>query len=71
MSESSGCRASRNTSPNGSPMNFPTSCTIPWTPRLPPLLTIQSDGTRMSSAYGHTGKGRYLDEYLGPDSYPL
>ncbi len=32
---------------------------------LPPRLTIQSDGTRMSSAYGHTGKGRYLDEYLG------
>ena len=32
----------------------------------PPRLTIQSDGTRMSSAYGHTGKGRYLDEYLGP-----
>jgi hypothetical protein len=26
---------------------------------------IQSDGTRMSAAYGHTGKGRYLDEYLG------
>jgi hypothetical protein len=32
----------------------------------PPRLTIQSNGTRMSSAYGHTGKGRYLDEYLGP-----
>jgi hypothetical protein len=32
--------------------------------QLPPRLTIQSDGTRMSSAYGHTGKGRYLDEYL-------
>jgi hypothetical protein len=32
----------------------------------PPRLTIQSEGTRMSSAYGHTGKGRYLDEYLGP-----
>jgi hypothetical protein len=31
----------------------------------PPRLTIQSDGTRMSSAYGHTGKGRLLDEYLG------
>jgi hypothetical protein len=25
-----------------------------------PRLTIESDGTRMSSAYGHTGKGRYL-----------
>jgi len=32
----------------------------------PPRLTIQSNGTRMSNAYGHTGKGRYLDEYLGP-----
>lgn len=32
---------------------------------LPPRLLIQSDGTRMSAAYGHTGKGRYLDEYLG------
>ena len=32
----------------------------------PPRLTIQSDGTRMSTAYGHTGKGRNLDEYLGP-----
>ena len=30
-----------------------------------PRLLIQSDGTRMSVAYGHTGKGRYLDEYLG------
>jgi hypothetical protein len=32
----------------------------------PPRLTIQSNGTRISNAYGHTGKGRYLDEYLGP-----
>jgi hypothetical protein len=32
----------------------------------PPRLTIQSDGTRMSDAYGNTGRGRYLDEYLGP-----
>ena len=31
----------------------------------PPRLTIQSDGTRMSSAYGHTGKGKLLDDYLG------
>jgi hypothetical protein len=31
----------------------------------PPRLTIQSSGTRMSTAYGNTGKGRYLDEYLG------
>ncbi len=30
-----------------------------------PRLVIQSNGTRMSAAYGHSGKGRYLDEYLG------
>jgi hypothetical protein len=39
--------------------------TVDCTPR-PPRLTIQSNGTRMSSAYGNTGKGRYLDDYLGP-----
>jgi hypothetical protein len=37
----------------------------------PPRLLIQSDGTRMSSAYGHTGKGRYLDEYLGARLMPV
>ena len=37
----------------------------------PPCLTIQSDGTRMSDAYGHTGKGRQLDEYLGARLAPL
>jgi hypothetical protein len=37
----------------------------------PPRLTIQSDGTRMSSAYGSTGKGRYLDEYLGTRLAPI
>ena len=36
-----------------------------------PRLTIDSNGTRMSSAYGHTGKGRYLDEYLGPRLAPI
>jgi hypothetical protein len=36
-----------------------------------PRLTIESNGTRMSSAYGHTGKGRYLDEYLGPKLAPI
>ncbi len=41
------------------------------TARLPPRLTIQSEGTRMSSAYGHTGKGRYLDEYLGARLIPV
>ncbi len=37
----------------------------------PPRLTIQSDGTRMASAYGHSGKGRLLDEYLGPRLAPI
>src|SRR5829696_961193 len=37
---------------------------------MPPRLIIQSDGTRMSTAYGHTGKGRNLDEYLGPRLAP-
>ena len=37
----------------------------------PPRLTIQSDGTRMASAYGHSGKGRLLDEYLGPRLVPI
>lgn len=37
----------------------------------PPRLTIQSDGTRMASAYGNTGKGRLLDEYLGPRLAPI
>ena len=36
----------------------------------PPRLMIQSDGTRMSSAYGHTGKGRYLDDFLGARLLP-
>ena len=39
--------------------------------REPPRLTIQSDGTRMSSAYGNTGRGRYLDEYLGARLAPI
>ena len=39
--------------------------------RQPPRLTIESDGTRMSTAYGHTGKGRHLDEYLGARLAPL
>ncbi|MGA7810173.1 PAS domain-containing protein [Bradyrhizobium sp.] len=32
----------------------------------PVRLTIESEGTRMAAAYGHTGKGRRLDEYVGP-----
>lgn len=31
----------------------------------PPVLTIESEGTRMATAYGQTGKGRRLDEYVG------
>jgi hypothetical protein len=45
-------------------------CTVD-TAQLPPRLLIQSDGTRMSSAYGHSGKGRYLDDYLGPRLVPV
>ena len=41
------------------------------TNEAPPRLTIESDGTRMSSAYGNTGKGRYLDEYLGARLAPI
>ena len=37
----------------------------------PLQLIIDSDGTRMSIAYGYTGKGRYLDEYLGARLAPL
>ena len=37
----------------------------------PPLLTIQSDGTRVSNAYGHSGKGLHLDQYLGPRLAPV
>jgi hypothetical protein len=41
------------------------------TTQEPPRLMIDSDGTRMSSAYGNTGKGRHLDEYLGTRLSPL
>jgi hypothetical protein len=37
----------------------------------PPRLMIESDGTRMSSAYGHTGKGRYLDDFVGARLIPV
>jgi hypothetical protein len=37
----------------------------------PPRLTIESDGTRMATAYGHSGKGRLLDGYLGPRLAPV
>ena len=32
---------------------------------LMPRLTIQSEGTRISRAYGHTGKGILLEDYVG------
>lgn len=35
-----------------------------------PRLTIQSEGTRVSRAYGHTGKGVLLDDYIGPRLAP-
>jgi hypothetical protein len=38
---------------------------------VPPRLTVQSDGTRLVSAYGNTGKGRSLDEFLGTRLAPL
>jgi hypothetical protein len=41
------------------------------TNEAPPRLKIDSDGTRMSSAYGNTGKGRYLDDYLGARLAPI
>jgi hypothetical protein len=37
----------------------------------PPRLMIESDGVRMTIAYGNSGKGRYLDEYLGTRLAPL
>jgi hypothetical protein len=44
--------------------------TVDSTP-VPPRLTIQSDGTRMASAYGSTGRGRYLDDFLGAKLAPI
>lgn len=36
-----------------------------------PRLTIQSEGTRISRAYGHTGKGVLLEDYIGPKLAPF
>ena len=41
------------------------------TTQKPPRIIIDSDGTRMASAYGHTGKGRRLEDYLGGRLAPL
>jgi len=37
----------------------------------PPRLTIESDGTRISTAYGNTGKGKRLEDYLGARLAPI
>jgi hypothetical protein len=37
----------------------------------PASLIIDSDGARLSLAFGHAGRGRYLDEYLGVRLAPL
>lgn len=34
-------------------------------------IMIDSDGTRLSDAYGTRGRGRYLEEYLGPKLAPI
>ncbi|MCC8938150.1 PAS domain-containing protein [Bradyrhizobium sp. Arg68] len=44
--------------------------TVDTTARVP-QLTIQSDGTRMATVFGNTGKGRLLDDYFGPRLAPL
>jgi hypothetical protein len=36
-----------------------------------PRIIIESNGTRMSNAYGATGKGRDLDDYLGAKLMPI
>ena len=41
------------------------------TTQQPPRVLIESDGTRMASAFGNSGKGRYLDDYLGPRLAPI
>lgn len=38
--------------------------------QTPPRIVINSNGTRMASAYGQTGQGRRLEEYLGPRLAP-
>jgi hypothetical protein len=41
------------------------------TSTTPPRLTIQSEGTRISRAYGHTGKGTLLEDYVGAKLAPF
>ena len=60
MPADSGCRALEEYQPERLADEIPDLVyyTVDATQR-PPRLTIQSDGTRMSGAYGNTGKGRY------------
>jgi hypothetical protein len=37
----------------------------------PPRLIIERDGSRMTSAFGNSGAGRYLDEYFGTRLAPI
>lgn len=39
--------------------------------KAPPAFVIQSEGTRMSKAYGQAGRGRDLEEYVGTRLAPL
>lgn len=41
------------------------------TSTAPPRLTIQSEGTRISRAYGTTGKGTLLEDYFGARLAPF
>lgn len=45
--------------------------TVDHSTPAPPRLIIQSEGTRFSRAYGHTGKGVSLDAYIGPRLVPF
>jgi hypothetical protein len=38
--------------------------------RSPPQFRIETNGSRLASAYGATGRGRDLEEYLGPLRLP-
>ena len=61
----------RNTSPRGSRTNFPIWSTHRQQRPAAAASLIDSDGTRMSTAYGNNGRGRYLDEYVGPRLAPI
>ena len=37
----------------------------------PPRLIIERDGARMTSAFGNSGAGKYLDEYFGSRLAPI